>query len=315
MGESTAQVSAVVLSWNRRDDTLACLRSLRAVEYAPLHVIVVDNGSADCSAEAVARDFPDVSLIRNERNLGYAEGMNVGIREALAASAELILLLNNDTEVDPAFLGDLVRNAQRADVAAVCPVIYFADGSDRIWYAGADYSPRRGYNGRQRGYGAPASSRPAATVETDRACGACVLVPARTFEQLGLFDGGLFAYAEDTEWSLRAREAGLRLLVSPKSAIWHKVSAASGGESSPDTIYYSVRNGLAVAERHAPLGPIGTWRRRVVLLAAHVAQVLLARDHLRRGLRAVAEGWHDFRIGRFGPRVSASRGGARARRG
>ena len=91
-------------------------------------------------------------------------------------------------------------------------------------------------------------------VETDRACGAAMLVPRAVLEEVGVFDPALFAYSEDTDWSLRARAAGYRLYVVPASRVWHKVSAASGGESSPTALYYDLRNALVVAERHAPLG-------------------------------------------------------------
>jgi hypothetical protein len=83
--------------------------------------------------------------------------------------------------------------------------------------------------------------------------------------------------------------------------VWHRVSASTGGESSPATLYYDLRNVLAVCERYAPLGVVGTWRRRLTVLAAHVAQAALS-PRRREGLRAVRDGWRDFRRGRLGPR-------------
>ena len=96
------RVTAVVLSWNGREDTLACLRSLEGED---VEVIVVDNASEDRTAEAVT----GVELIRNERNLGYAGGMNVGIRRALERGADAVLLLNNDVEVEPGAIAALAR--------------------------------------------------------------------------------------------------------------------------------------------------------------------------------------------------------------
>lgn len=279
------RVIAVVLSWNGREDTLACLRSLEAED---VEVIVVDNASEDGTADAVT----GAELILNERNLGYAGGMNVGIRRALERGADAVLLLNNDVEVEPGAVAALVRALDGA--GAVCPVIVFADDPDRVWYSGASFDPRRGYNGRHR------TDLPAGAVETDRACGAAVLVPRDALEQVGLFDESLFAYAEDTDWSLRARAAGFPLLVEPRSRVRHKVSASTGGEGSESALYYGTRNGLAVAERHAPLEPIGTWRRRAVILLAHAAQAILARRPAR--ISAVVSGWRDFRRGRFGAR-------------
>jgi GT2 family glycosyltransferase len=278
-------VAAVVLSWNGREDTLACLRSLEGEGAA---VIVVDNASEDGSAEAAARTGAEV--IRNERNLGYAGGMNVGIRAALERGADAVLLLNNDVEVEP---GAVQALAAVEGAGAVCPVVVFADDPERVWYSGASFDPKRGYNGRHR-------TEPTGT-ETERICGAAVLIPRETIERLGSFDEQLFAYVEDADWSLRVRDAGLPLVVTPAARVRHKVSASTGGEGSPDALYYSVRNLLTVCERHAPLGWLGTWRRRLTALAAFTAQALLG--HRRRaGLQAVGDGWRDFRRGRYGPR-------------
>ena len=287
------KVAAVVLSWNGREDTLACLRSL---EGQGADVIVVDNASEDGSAEAVS----GVELIRNERNLGYAGGMNVGLRAALERGADAVLLLNNDIEVEPGSIAVLAASAEGA--GAVCPLITFADDPGKVWYAGASFNPRRGYNGRHRGFGEPAVEFTEAT-ETDRACGAAMLIPSVALEQVGELDEQLFAYQEDTDWSLRARAAGLPVIVEPSARVRHKVSAATGGEGSPTALYYSVRNTLAVCERHTPLGRLGTSRRRLVVLLAYTAQALLGRGRRAR-LRGVRDGWRDFLAGRFGPRDS-----------
>ncbi len=293
---------AVVLSWNRREDTLACLRSLAVASEPALGTILVDNASSDGTVEAVTAEFPEVELLVNEANLGFAEGNNVGIRRALELGAEWVLILNNDVEVDPGFLGALLEEAgRRPDAAALSPLILFGPPSETIWFAGARYDPRKGYNGRQRGYGEQADSRFGEVWETERICGAAMLVPRAVFEEVGVFDTGLFAYYEDTDWSLRARAAGHRLYVVPAGRIWHKVSRSSGGESSPATLYYGTRNALAVAERYAPLGVVGTWRRRGVLLAAHGVQAF-GSGHRREGFGAVFAGWRDFRAGRLGRR-------------
>lgn len=281
-----AKVAAVVLSWNGREDTLACLRSLEGED---VDVIVVDNASEDGTAEAVT----GVELIRNERNLGYAGGMNTGIRRALERGADAVLLLNNDVEVERGAIAPLAAAAE--GTGAVCPLVVFADDPGKVWYAGARFDPKRGYNGRH------ITETTGATTETERICGAAVLIPRETLERVGLFDEDLFAYVEDADWSLRVREAGLSLLVTPVSRVRHKVSASTGGEGSPDAIYYSVRNLLTVCERHAPLGPFGTWRRRLTALAAFLAQALAGRRR-RAGVRAVRDGWRDFRRRRYGPR-------------
>src|SRR5579871_2335057 len=123
----TPAVAVVVLSWNGRDDTLACLASLAKADAPGLVTIVADNGSADGTAEAVAEQFPTVELIQNGANLGFAGGNNAGIRRALELGATHVLVLNNDTELDPGFLGALLDEARkRPDAGALCSKILFA---------------------------------------------------------------------------------------------------------------------------------------------------------------------------------------------
>ena len=294
-------VAVVVLSWNGREDTERCLRSLSRVDYGPLTRIVVDNGSADGSVELVRSEFPEVVLIENGANLGFAGGMNAGIRRALKLDADAVVLLNNDTEVDPAFVEALLAAAQeRPDAGALSAKIYFLDRPDRIWYAGARFDPRRGHNGRHDGYGEQDSARFAQLAETERACGAAMLMTREAIDRVGLLDEDLFAYVEDAEWSLRARQAGYRVLVVPESKVWHGVSYATGGEGSPRALYYSVRNLLVVCERYAPLSWPGRWCRRATIVGSHTVQALLLPGRRAQGLRAVAQGWRDFRRGRLG---------------
>ena len=121
-------------------------------------------------------------------------------------------------------------------------------------------------------------------------------VSSAAIGKAGLLDESLFLYAEDTEWSLRARAAGRRHYVVPRSRVYHKVSVGSGGEDMPTPLYYALRNTLVVCERWAPLGRLGTWRRRAVVVAAHSAQALRS-PRRRESLLAVRDGWRDFRRG------------------
>ncbi|HWE82558.1 MAG TPA: glycosyltransferase family 2 protein [Gaiellaceae bacterium] len=295
-------VAVVILTWNGRDDTLACLRSLSAVTEPELVPIVVDNGSTDGTVEAVRDAFPGIELIETGANLGFAGGNNAGIRRALELGASHVLVLNNDVEVDPRFVSALMDEAERRpDAGALCSTILFAEPPGVIWFAGASFDPRSGYNGRQRGYGEADDGRFASVVETDRACGAAMLVPGPVLEHVGLFDDELFLYVEDVDWSLRARAADYRLYVVPRSKVTHKVSAGSGGESSPTTLYYDTRNSIVVYERHAPLAWLPTRRRRALVVGAHLAQAVLA-GRRREGVGAVLAGWRDARRGRLGPR-------------
>jgi GT2 family glycosyltransferase len=295
-------VVAVVLTWNGREDTLACLASLEAAPDRPDAIVLVDNGSSDGTADAVRERFPDVELVRSEENLGFAGGNNLGLERAGELGADHVLVLNNDAEVEPGGVQALVEEAaRRPDAASLGSKILFAEPPDLIWFAGARFDPRAGYNGRQLGYRERDDGRYDAVHETDRACGAAMLVPRAVLDAVGGFDEELFLYSEDVEWSLRARRAGYRHYVVPASVVRHRVSAAGGGESSPLTLYYGLRNTLVVCERYAPLGVVGTWRRRLVMLAAHLAQALRSPRRVA-GVNAVVAGFRDALRGRLGQR-------------
>jgi GT2 family glycosyltransferase len=298
------RVAVVVLSWNGRSDTLACLESLAHVDWDPLTTIVVDNGSTDGTSEAVLDRFPEVVILRSEENLGFAEGNNYGLRTAFAAGAEYALVLNNDTIVDRGLIAALAGEAERRpDAGALCPMMYYTDPPDRIWYAGARFDARRVHNGRHTGYGDRDTGQYDATREIGRATGAAMLVPRRVVEDVGYLDGRLFIQVEDVEWSLRMRAAGYRILFVPAGKVWHRVSGATGGEHDPDTAYYEIRNTLAVCSRHAPLRGPARLRREGSILAVHL---LHARKAARpaENVRAVLDGWRDYRAGRLGQRGS-----------
>jgi GT2 family glycosyltransferase len=292
----------IVLSWNGRDETLACLDSLTRATGDDDAVVVVDNGSHDGSPEAVAATHPGVALLRNGANLGFAGGNNVGIRHALSGGAEWVVLLNNDAELEPDALDRLRAAAARhPEAGMLAGKLFFREPADRIWFAGQRFWPLFGYSGRPRGYGRPDAPEFREEVPTDRAAGAFMAVSRAAIERAGLLDEDLFAYVEDVDWSLRIRAAGFECVFVPGARAVHRVSASTGGATSTHTVYYGVRNTIVVCERHRPLGPAATAARRVSILAAflaHAGGVLRS----RAAVEAVREGYRDALAGRLGAR-------------
>ncbi|MBA2332211.1 MAG: glycosyltransferase family 2 protein [Actinobacteria bacterium] len=281
---------AVVLSWNGREDTLACLASLRGIP-----TVCVDNGSSDGSAEAVAERFPDVELIRAEVNLGFAAGNNVGIRRALDRGADWVLLLNNDAIAEPGLVAALAAATEaRPDAGVLACKVLFA-GVDRLWYAGAGFDP---YTGRSRheGFGKP--DAPGRLRDTVRATGAAMTISSAAIEETGLLDEELFLYVEDLEWCLRIKRAGFAVVYVPGARVRHRVSAASGGAGSPTTSYYETRNMLFVVERYRPLPRGLSGARRALVVAPRILQNV----RRPRSANAAVRGWRDYRRGRMGRR-------------
>lgn len=245
-------VYIIILNWKGWQDTRECLDSCLKVSYPNYRILVVDNGSTDGSDALIEKTFPAVELIRAGNNFGFTGGNNIGMRHALSMGADYVLLLNNDTIVDPEFVTELVRIAESdAAYGIVCSKIYFHDRPDVIWYAGASFYPWLGW-GRHRGYGEHDRGQYDSTEPTMRATG-CVLMACKELcDKIGLLSDEYFIYCEDTDWGMRARNAGYKIIYVPSSKVWHKVSRTMGAVSGK-TYYYSVRNILLCIDNNAPL--------------------------------------------------------------
>ncbi len=234
----TPLVAVILVNWNGKDLTAECLSSLRGVTYANFRILVVDNASSDGSVAALQRLHPEVDVLSLPTNRRFAGGNNAGIARALAGDAELIVLLNNDTIVDPEFLTMLVGAFQSEPRAGmIAPKILYHDHPETLWYAGAEISF---WTGAMHHVGIRETDRGQHDVrrETGYATGCCLLTSRTVIRQIGLLDESYFMYGEDADWSMRARKAGYRILYEPRARVWHKISVSAGGHLS----WYKLRN-------------------------------------------------------------------------
>ena len=243
--------AVVVLNWNGRDDTLACLESLRAVEYPNWEVLVVDNGSEDESLEAIRTGYAEASVIEAGSNLGYAGGNNLGIRVALERGADYVLVLNNDTTVAPDVLRAFAQTArEHPDAAVLGAKIYLFDDPQRLWYAGTRWNAM-GAEFEHIGNRVLDNGDDFVRVcDTEYACGCAMLLRASAIRAVGLLDEEFFLLFEETDWCFRAKAAGFRCLFAPAAKVWHRVSSSFGGRTSVLYEYFFLRNRLLWAKRH-----------------------------------------------------------------
>ncbi len=221
-------IYVIVLTWNGKEDTLECLRSLQGVSYPRWKVVVVDNASADGTVQAVKAEFPDIEILVNETNLRYAGGNNQGILYALDHGADAVLLLNNDTIVDPGFLSELVRVLMLDEMNGIIgpKILYYSDPR-RIWYAGGKIDRWQGWIS-HIGIREIDRGQYNAMTATEYVTGCCMLVKRKVIERCGMLDESYFIYGEDVDWCLRAFREGYRIIFQPQARVWHKISASSG---------------------------------------------------------------------------------------
>jgi GT2 family glycosyltransferase len=304
-----ATTAIVVLNWNSGEMTAECIRSLLRMNTDRFEIIVVDNGSKDDSREDLRRQFPEVTILHQDHNLGFAAGSNVGMRVALERGFQYVLPLNNDTVVDPAFLAELHHAAhQHPQAALISPKIYFEDVPNRVWWAGGSFSL---WTGMAKHIGRKVVDRNQfdRDARIDWATGCAALIRSDILKELGLFDEVFFAYAEDLDLSLRLRKAGYEIWYAPKARLWHKegfVCRKNVGESPRK--YLSTRNLLLVMRKHARPIQWLTFLPNFLLrhVAFYVALSLMRRDY--RSAWAVFRGILGFWETRQSPGATAQYG-------
>jgi GT2 family glycosyltransferase len=257
-------VSIILLNYNGGQDTIECLESLRVITYPNYRIIAVDNASTDDSfqkleqylesnrfhtnifhspADAMTSGQPvaKFTLIPSGYNGGYAYGNNIGIKYALKQGTEYVLLLNNDTVVDPSFLEPLVEMCEQdQDVGVVSCKLYYQDRPDVIWFNGGKFHPIIGkvqhvnFNEIETGQEPPEFNT--------FISGCAMLIPKWIFDAVGFLNEDYFLYVEDLEFSQRVLKAGRHLKICKDSRVWHHVAASTGGAYSALSVYWRARN-------------------------------------------------------------------------
>ena len=246
-------VYIVILNTNRRDDTLACLESLSKSTYQNLKIIVLDNSSADGSVEAIRSAFHDVQIINLTENLGYAGNNNVGIEEAIKYGADWVLVLNEDTILDPDCLAELVRVGEGdPKIGAVGPMVYHHNEPTVIQSAGGMLG--KYWQSQHLGQNEDDTGQFQSPHKVEWISGCAILVRRAAIENAGMLDASFFIYWEETEWCIRISRNGWKIVHVPQAKIWHK-GVQRDYQPKPSFTYYGTRNQLLTLSKHkAPLG-------------------------------------------------------------
>ncbi len=237
-------VYIVIVNYNDLDYLHDFMRSVEGQTYKNIQVIMVDNASVDDSVKWMETNCSKVHIIKQSENTGFGAGCNIGMEYAIKQGAEYVLLLNTDTILEKNLVEELIRYAD--DKTVVTGQITCGDGTD-IWYSGGRIDKEKGIT-EQNLYGIDVQKE---YYEVEFISGCCMMISKNIIERVGGFDETFFLYYEDTEYCIRLKQAGVRLLYIPKARLWHKVGGSSSGnsENSCSTEYYVARNRLLFAER------------------------------------------------------------------
>ena len=285
MGQASEKrkLTVVILNWNRCQDTIDCVCALQRQTLQDFATIVVDNGSRDGSATVLEERFPDVRIICNGTNLGYAGGNNVGIRAALEMGADYVLLLNNDTVPGEEFLERLLAGATvDKNIAAAGPKVIWDVDPPTLWGAYARITYHKNIV-RIEGFTCPDVNAFSEPEDVDAVIGCGIMMSRTALEEVGLLDEEFFAYHEDVDWCCTAHEKGYRIVYVPSAVLPHKGSRSTGGGYDSPIMYFGGRNSVLFVKKHASL-------RQLLIFSFFVTYDLL-RGLARALLRRPSEGY------------------------
>lgn len=310
------RVYVILVNWNGEVDTIACLNSLLKVQYSDMHVVISDNGSRDSSLSALHAWVEDnlpasasggiqsCEILENGTNLGFTGANTAGIYCAITRNANYVLFLNNDTIVTPDFLDHMIQVAEAEEKCGIvgCKILGRPEDDngqgDKIWSLGG-YAWKFGIP-LNIASGQRDNPERNGKFDNDMINGCCMLIKREVIDQIGVQDDELFFGMDDADYSLRAREAGWRNIVTLDAKIYH-VGSHSVGTGSPLQAYYLFRNMPYLRLRHFP------WYRNLIFLTYYVTRyvvigslgrALLGRHKTNKAVRLAIS---DFLAGRMGP--------------
>ena len=265
------KIGIIVLNWNQRDYTVECLKSVNALK-KDLHTIkvyLIDNASEECDPNVFEELFPEVKLIANENNLGFTGGNNIGISLAIKEDCDALLLLNNDTTVCSDLLNKLVQTLiSEKNIGIVVPKILLLKQKNVIQYAGGKTNLYFG-SYTHIGYGEHDDGQYNHVKVTEFCTGTAMLLKTDMIKEIGLLNDDFFLYAEDAEYSCRAKAFGYKLYYNGCAYIYHDESPSLGGYLNPKSFYMSKRNSFYLVAIH------GTFLQKIVFFTYSLTYFML----------------------------------------
>ncbi|OGI15601.1 MAG: hypothetical protein A2Z52_01230 [Candidatus Moranbacteria bacterium RBG_19FT_COMBO_42_6] len=286
--EKHPKVFVVILNYNGKDVLKKCLLSVFKNDYPNFEIALVDNNSTDGSLEMAKADFSKANFIKNEENLGFSAGNNVGIRFALERMADYVLLLNNDVEVEKYFLGRLIDVGEKNPKTGILSPLIFNGNTKQIWFSGGTISWLRMKSFHKR------SAETLDFYKSPYLTGCAMLVKKEVFKKIGLLDEDYFLYWEDADFSLRAGKAGFEKIVVTSSWVYHFERSEKNKENK---IYWLVISGLIFFKKNTP-AYLKPWTSLYLLMRKikNHADIIIGKNKLAP---VVKRAYKDFKHAKF----------------
>jgi len=248
------RVLIVILNWNSPEETLSAVNSVLEMDYPNYSLLIIDNGSTDHSAEALEQiEDCRIQLIRLPQNMGFTGGCNIGFDIALKENVDYVWLLNSDSVTEATTLSSLVRTAEEdSRIGLVSPLIASLQRPSIFIYAGGYFDAQtpacRSTRDPQVAVRWASEHR-----ESILLLGTALLIKVKLIQRIGMLDAKLFAYWEDTDYSMRSNKAGFLNVVDMTATIYHseKFPTDSPQDIRPHFWYYVARNEIRFWKKHA----------------------------------------------------------------
>lgn len=284
-------ISVITVNYNHSDVTCDLIESLNKISYPNIEIIVIDNCSPNDDPIVIKRKFPNIILVQNPINYGFAAGNNYGL---MRAQGKYILLLNNDTVVEKGFIEPLLEKLESdSKIGAVSPKIKFFHTPDTIQYAGFTPINTRTMRNFSIGYKEVDKGQYDQDKETAYAHGAAMMVPMEIVKEIGMMAYVFFLYYEEADWCARIKKAGFKMFYVHNSLIYHKESISTG-KLSPMKIYYLNRNRLVYMRRniHGKNFYIGILYQLLIAIPKNALKFLIQGKFRLFHAYNRAIGWH-----------------------
>lgn len=247
------KICAIILNWNNYPNTRDCIESLRRSSCELSMIILIDNNSQDDSLNKLKRDYSDnekIAFFKNDHNMGFAKGVNVGIKRALEEGVEFIILVNNDAVLDENCIAILTRELNSRNKSGLAgPLINYYYTPKKIWQAGGRFSKIKS------GLVIPYKNKSDRYIDFDTKevsflSGCVLMIKRELLDTIGLFDENFFFYGEDLDLCLRTASSGYKILFVPQAKALHKVTNIAKDRTSEFVMYNLAKSTIICIKKH-----------------------------------------------------------------